>query len=123
MSPVAPLDPKAMLTAVSTPMGAASGELNDCRPAEPEAPIVIPVLDQFPADAEGVQVQNRRRLRSKGNQAGGAKGDARYVIDGQRSPGRPFEIVIVRSLECIQQPDARRFTFPANDEVHGRFLG
>jgi hypothetical protein len=47
---VAPLDPEAVLPAVGAAVGAAARELDDRRPPQPEAPVIVPALDQFPAD-------------------------------------------------------------------------
>ena len=56
---VAPVHPKVTLATGGAVVWATPGKLDDCRPAQTKTPIVIPVLDELPADAKGIEILNR----------------------------------------------------------------
>ena len=57
---VAPALPEHPLAAVGAGVRAAARELDDRRPAQAEGAILVPVVDQVPADRVGVEVGDRR---------------------------------------------------------------
>ena len=60
---MAPRGPESMLAAVGAAVRAAARELDDRGPAEAEALVTVPVVDQFPARAMRIEVGDRRGAR------------------------------------------------------------
>ena len=113
---VPPLDPEAVLTAVGAAVGAAPRELHDRRPPHPEAAVVVPALDQFPADPPPVEVRDRR--------SGVGDDDLLAVPEGEA--GDPTQVPLRLEPAGFQRPDEferGRLPLAPDDEVDRRLLG